>query len=230
MTDLTSVVTSVVTIDGPGGAGKGTISMGLAAHLGWHYLDSGALYRVLGLAAQRAGIDVTDEAGLGELARHLPVRFEAVDGGVKVILDDIDVTADIRTESAGNQASKVAAVPSVRAALLQRQRDFAQSPGLVADGRDMGTTVFPDAPLKIFLTASADERAKRRHKQLKEKGIEANIAALSAEIAERDARDEQRASSPLVAAEDARLLDTSDMDISEVLETTIDWARSTFAQ
>lgn len=217
----------VITIDGPGGAGKGTISMALAAHLGWHYLDSGALYRVLGLAAQLQGVDADDESGLEALARTLPVRFEPLHDGVKVMLNDRDVSADIRTEQAGNQASKVAVVPAARAALLQRQRDFARSPGLVADGRDMGTTVFPQAPLKIFLTASAEERAKRRYKQLKEKGIEANIAALSAEIAERDARDQQRASSPLVAAEDARLLDSSNMDISEVLKTAIDWTQET---
>ncbi len=214
---------SVITIDGPGGAGKGTISLAVASRLGWDYLDSGALYRVLGLAASRKHIAFDDESALAAEAATLGVSFGTGNSGlgVEVLLDGGEVTSDIRTESAGDRASKVAALPAVREALLQRQRDFKQPPGVVADGRDMGTTVFPDAPLKIFLTASAEERAKRRYKQLIEKGDDANIRALQSEIEARDRRDSERSTSPLRPAEDAVVLDTTEMDIESVVATVM---------
>ena len=210
---------SVVTIDGPGGAGKGTISLAVAGRLGWDYLDSGALYRVLGLAAIRKQIALDDEDALAAEAADLGISFGAGSSGlgVEVLLDGEEVTSDIRTESAGDAASRVAALPAVREALLRRQRDFERPPGVVADGRDMGTTVFPDAALKIFLTASAEERAKRRYKQLIEKGDNANIRALQSEIEARDRRDSERSTSPLRPAEDAVILDTTEMDIESVV-------------
>ena len=209
----------VVTIDGPSGSGKGTIAQLLADELAWHLLDSGALYRVLAYAAQQQGISIEAESdGLVALAGELPVSFSTIDADTHAMLDGQTVEAHIRTETAGNAASKVAAMPAVRLALLNRQRNFAQAPGLVADGRDMGTTVFPDAPAKIFLTASVEDRAQRRHKQLKQKGIDANFRALSEEIAERDARDANRAASPLRPADDALLLDSSGLTIEQVLQ------------
>lgn len=208
----------VITVDGPSGVGKGTISQLLARRFGWHFLDSGALYRLTALAAQRHAVALEDEPAVAAVAAGLDVVFRAgEEGEVKVILENQDVTNDIRTEQAGNNASKVAALPSVREALLQRQRDFATPPGLVADGRDMGTTVFPQADLKIFLTASAQVRAERRYKQLKEKGFDANLSSLVEEIEQRDERDRSRSASPLRPAEDAVSIDTSSKSIDEVL-------------
>jgi CMP/dCMP kinase len=211
----------ILTIDGPSGSGKGTISRRVASRLGWHLLDSGALYRLVALAGARAGLDPTNEPGHAALAGRMRVRFgEDARGEEQIWLGDPaeDVTGAIRTEEAGQGASRVAAWPSVRAALLQRQQDFAQPPGLVADGRDMGTVVFPRAPVKIFLTASAEERARRRHKQLNDKGSGASLAALSLEIAERDRRDSTRAVAPLKPAEDAVILDSTGLSIEAVVE------------
>jgi cytidylate kinase len=220
----------VLTIDGPSGSGKGTVSRAAAQALGWALLDSGALYRLVALAGRRAGMDLDDATGLADIARQFDIRF-GVDpqGDEQVWLDGRDVTREIRTETAGNDASKVASLPPVRAALLDRQRRFAMPPGLVADGRDMGTVVFPDARVKIFLTASADERAARRHKQLKEKGVAATLAALSREIAERDQRDITRSASPLVASSDAVLLDTTGMPVDAVIERVLEIARGRLA-
>ena len=204
----------VITVDGPSGAGKGTVAKLLAEQLKFKILDSGALYRLTGLLVNRAGNGFDNESQAAELASSMQVEFTA-DG---VILNGEDVSLAIRTESAGNDASKVAAMPAVRAALLDWQKAFAKMPGLIADGRDMGTTVFPQAPLKIFLTASAEERAQRRHKQLNEKGISSSIAALAAEIAERDERDRTRATSPLVPADDAIVIDSTSLSIDEVVQ------------
>jgi CMP/dCMP kinase len=216
----------VMTIDGPSGSGKGTVSRVAAKRLGWALLDSGALYRLVALGGRRAGIDLGDAAGLAKLAQNVDIRFDSTpDGGEIVWLAGREVTREIRTEVAGNDASKVAALPPVRAALLERQRSFAVAPGLVADGRDMGTVVFPGAQVKIFLTASAEERAARRYKQLKEKGVTATLAALSKEIAERDERDTTRTVSPLVASEDAVLLDTTGMSVDAVVERVLSIAR-----
>jgi len=210
------VTIPVVTVDGPSGTGKGTLSLHLAQSLGWHFLDSGALYRVLALHASRAGVALTDEAGVTALALRLPVSFAAGDGEPRVLLELEDVTAAIRTEEGGAAASVVAALPAVREALLARQRAFRQAPGLVADGRDMGTVVFPDAAFKLFLTASPEARAERRYKQLKGKGIDVNLAALLEDIRRRDQRDEQRAVAPLQPAPDAEILDTTNLGIPEV--------------
>ena len=216
----------VLTIDGPSGSGKGTVSRAAARALGWALLDSGALYRLVALAARQAGVSLDDGPELARLAHGLDIRFDSDDSGEEVVwLDGKQVTGAIRTEEAGNDASKVAAFPVVRAALLERQRRFAVPPGLVADGRDMGTVVFPQAEVKIFLTASAAERAARRHKQLKEKGVAATLAALSLEIAERDLRDSTRAASPLVASADAILLDTTGLSVDEVVERVLRAAR-----
>lgn len=222
----------VLTIDGPSGSGKGTISALVAQKLGWHMLDSGALYRLVALGAVRRGIDFNDISGLTTYAENLDVVFAVGENGPEtaILLEGEEVTDDIRTETAGNNASKVAAIPQVRSALLQRQRDFAREPGLVADGRDMGTVVFPAAQVKIFLTASAAERALRRYKQLKEKGISANLADLQAEIAERDERDSKRAVSPLVPASDAVVLDTSEMSIDEVTDKVLQLCQQGFGE
>jgi CMP/dCMP kinase len=213
----------VVTLDGPGGAGKGTISYMLAKKLGWHLLDSGALYRVLALAAQQHGISLDDEEELGRLAEVLDVQFRpAEDTPVcEVILEGREVSADIRTEVAGNNASIVAAHPAVRAGLLARQKAFQIAPGLIADGRDMGTVVFPAAPVKIFLTASTEERGERRYKQLKEKGFDVSLRDLCNEIKTRDERDANRAVSPLKSADDAILLDSTGLDVNEVFEQVL---------
>lgn len=211
----------VIAVDGPSGVGKGTLCRSLAEALGFHLLDSGSLYRLTALAAARAGLRDDDAGGLVQVAATLDVRFDSGEDDLVVLLAGADVTAAIRTESAGMAASKVAIVPEVRAALLQRQRDFRRAPGLVADGRDMGTVVFPDAPLKIFLVASPAERARRRHKQLSEKGVDANLAALETEIAERDARDAGRASAPLKPAPDAVILDTDDLGIDAVRDRAL---------
>lgn len=214
----------VITIDGPSGSGKGTIARLLARRLGWRILDSGALYRLLGLAAQRRGIPLDDEARLAQLARTMEVAFD----DERVLLDGDDVSLEIRTEEAGNRASQVAALPAVRQALLQWQRDYARAPGLVADGRDMGTVVFPEAPLKIFLTASAAERAKRRYNQLKEKGLDANLRDLIKEISERDERDRNRSVAPLRPAPDALELDSTGLSIEQVMERVLDEVRRTW--
>ena len=222
----------VLTIDGPSGSGKGTICALVAQELGWHLLDSGALYRLVALGAMRHDIELTDEAALAAYAAELDVQFELQpDGSAPRILLEGEVVGDaLRTEACGNAASKVAALEAVREALLQRQRDFQQSPGLVADGRDMGTVVFPQADVKIFLTASVDERAQRRYKQLKEKGISANLPDLLTEIAERDARDAERSVSPLKPAADAVMLDTTSLTINEVRDKVLGLCRERFEQ
>lgn len=215
----------VVTVDGPGGTGKGTLCQSLAKHLGWHLLDSGALYRVVALDALQHEVALDDEQAVTALAARLDLRFEPpeTDGEPIVpVLSGRDVGYAIRTEACGNAASRVAALPAVRAALLQRQRDFRRPPGLVADGRDMGTVVFPDAALKVFLTASPEARAERRYKQLKDKGMDGTLAGLLSEIAERDARDSQRAVSPLKPAPDAELIDTTQLGIDAVLHRVLE--------
>jgi cytidylate kinase len=216
----------VLAIDGPSGSGKGTVSRILAARLGWHLLDSGALYRLVALAGIDRGLDPEDSAAHAEVAGAMDVSF-GVDpsGGELVRLEGRDVTGRIREEQAGQGASRVAAWPAVREALLERQRRFARPPGLVADGRDMGTVVFPGAILKVYLTASADERAARRHKQLKDKGSAVSLAALSREIAERDLRDSTRAVAPLRPAEDALILDSTGLSVATVVERVLDLGR-----
>ena len=218
----------VLTIDGPSGSGKGTISREVARKLGWHLLDSGALYRVVALAGSMQQLAPQDVDGHTRIATSLQLRFGArPDGSELILLGDpaVDVTDRIRTEEAGQGASRVAAWPPVRTALLQRQRNFAAPPGLVADGRDMGTVVFPASPLKIFLTASAEERARRRYKQLKDKGSGVSLAALSREIAERDERDSKRSVSPLVPASDAVVVDSTHLDIAQVVAQVLELTR-----
>lgn len=204
----------VITVDGPSGSGKGTLAQRIAETLGWHFLDSGAIYRVLGLMVERAGISGDNVDKITKMAKNMPLSF---DRGM-VLLAGEDVAGAIRTETIGNAASKVAAIPQVREALLAWQRNYAKAPGLVADGRDMGTVVFPQAAVKIFLTASAEERAQRRYKQLKGKGLGVNLARLTEEIRERDERDSKRAVAPLIAAESAYQLDSTAMSIDEVYE------------
>lgn len=204
----------VITVDGPSGSGKGTLCALLAKQLGWNLLDSGALYRLLAFAAGNHGIDLTNEEALKKLAAHLDVQF--IDK--RIVLEGEEVTDAIRNEQIGAGASMVASLPAVREALLQRQRAFQEEPGLVADGRDMGTVVFPEAPLKVFLTASAEERARRRYLQLKAKGDDVNLASLLDEIRARDERDTQRAVAPLKPAADAILLDSTELSIEQVLE------------
>ena len=216
----------VITIDGPSSSGKGTISRMLARELGFQFLDSGALYRLLAFAAQRRGIALDDESALAALSGELDIRFPADGEGDRVLLDGEDVGDAIRTEAAGGGASRVAALPAVREALLDRQRRFRLLPGLVADGRDMGTVVFPDAEAKIFLTASAEERARRRCKQLKEKGVSVVFDDVLADIQVRDERDACRSVAPLRPAQDADLVDTSELDIPATIERLRDFLKN----
>ncbi len=209
---------SIITIDGPSGAGKGTIARIISENLKWNLLDSGAIYRILALVALQKNVELTNKIELSKLALSLDVIFTADEKNEQVVLlEGIDVSKEIRTEVCGNAASKIAAIDVVRDALLQRQRDFAQSPGLVADGRDMGTVVFPEAEIKVYLTASAKERAKRRYKQLKQNEFDVNLAALIKEIEERDYRDLSREVAPLKPAEDAIVIDSSDLTIEQVV-------------
>lgn len=218
--------TPVITVDGPSGAGKGTLCMLLAEKLGYHLLDSGAIYRVLALAAIHHGVDLESEDALVPLAMHLDVQFIAEGDLVKVILEGEDVSGELRKEETGNAASKIAALPRVREALLRRQRAFNVEPGLVADGRDMGTVVFPEAPVKIFLDASAEERAQRRFKQLQLKGLDVRFDDLLSEIEERDYRDRNRAVAPLRPADDALVLDSTSLNIEQVLEKALQYIES----
>ncbi len=218
----------VVALDGPGGSGKGSLGRRLSAKLGYHLLDSGALYRLAALSALQQGVDLDDAAALARVARELDVAFRVGDGDppVRALLNGREVDQELRSERCGEAASRVAAVPAVRTALLGRQRDFRRAPGLVADGRDMGTVVFPDAVLKVFLTATAAERARRRHKQLIAKGISASLNTLLGYIQERDRRDSERTVAPLKPAADAVVMDTSDVSLDEVLDRVMNLARA----
>lgn len=213
----------VLTIDGPSGSGKGTISRLVAEELGWHLLDSGAIYRAVGYAAGMAGIDLTDAEAVTRMAESARIVFRAPkDGGeTRVIVNGHDATDELRTETAGAAASAIAAYPSVRSALFDKQRGFRKAPGLVADGRDMGTVIFPDAPYKVFLTASAEERARRRYKQLKDKGLSVTLAALLREIQARDERDATRAVAPLRPADDALTIDTTGIPVDGVVAAVL---------
>ena len=214
----------VIAIDGPTASGKGTVAALVAEKLGFHYLDSGAIYRVLAVAVEQAGLNPDVQADLERIismAANLPVQFQ----GAQVLLDSVDVSETIRTEAAGVMASRLAVVPEVRAGLLQRQRDFRQAPGLVADGRDMGSVVFPDSVLKVFLTASAQVRAERRVKQIEARGQQADFQAIFSDLMARDKRDSERAVAPLKPCDDALVLDCSAMPIDQVLETIHNWAK-----
>ncbi len=214
----------VLTIDGPSGAGKGTVSRAVAKKLGWNYLDSGSIYRALAIAVLEKGLKLDDVAAISELAGKMRLEFEC-DDDLAVFLEGREITRQLGMEETGNTASIVAAYPEVRAVLLQKQKDFKQNPGLVADGRDMGTVVFPDAQFKVYLTASAVERARRRYKQLIEKGIDANIDKITREIQERDRRDQQRQTAPLKKADDALLIDSSELTIEQVIDKVMNLVR-----
>ena len=218
----------LITVDGPSGVGKGTICLLLSQKLDWPVLDSGALYRLTAVAAMQDGVDESQESALEQIARDLDIVFESTATGLKYILRNQDVSERIREEASGNMASKVAAIPGVRAALLEKQRSFANDAGLIADGRDMGTVVFPDAPLKIYLTASAEERAERRYKQLKDKGIDVNIRDLVADLTARDERDSNRKVAPLKPADDAEIIDTTSLSIAEVETKVLQLANDKF--
>jgi CMP/dCMP kinase len=211
----------VIAVDGPSGTGKGTLCVRLARRLGWHFLDSGALYRVVAALAERSGLSLEDGPGLARLAAQLDIAFRETQGGITVHCSSEDLTELVRTESCGAAASKVAALPEVRAALLAVQKGFRRVPGLVADGRDMGTVVFPDARLKVFLTASPEARAERRHNQLKQQGIKVTLEMLRQDIGERDVRDSARTVSPLRPAPDAVVVDTSNLGIDAVFERVL---------
>ena len=208
----------VLTIDGPSGAGKGTVSRLAASRLRWHYLDSGALYRAVGVAASWADLDLSDPAALVRCTFDTAIEFREVGEDLRVLVNGSDATGELRLETTGTLASAIAAIPEVRAALKERQRAFRREPGLVADGRDMGTVIFPDATTKVFLTASAEERARRRHNQLNEKGVSVTFDGLLREILARDARDAQRTVAPLKPADDAVLIDTTGLSIDEVVD------------
>ncbi len=214
-----NLIVPVIAIDGPSASGKGTVAAAVAQRLGFHYLDSGSLYRLVALAAQRASVDYAEETSVARLAVDLPAEFAAA----RIFLSGEDVTDAIRSEACSAGASKIAALPSVRAALLERQRAYRRMPGLVAEGRDMGSVVFPDAQLKVFLTASAEARADRRHKQLIEKGMSANIRTLLQDLQERDARDAARTVAPLQRSADAELLETSQLSVEQAVQTVLEW-------
>jgi cytidylate kinase len=211
----------VLAIDGPSGAGKGTVSRLAASRLGWNYLDSGALYRAVGVAASWADLDLSDPAALVRCTFDTAIEFREERAGLRVLVNGSDATDELRLETTGTLASAIAAIPEVRSALKERQRAFRREPGLVADGRDMGTVIFPDATAKVFLTASAEERARRRHNQLKEKGVSVTFDGLLREILSRDARDAQRTVAPLKPAEDAVLSDTTGLSIDEVVDRVL---------
>ncbi len=217
----------IITIDGPSGSGKGTIARKLADKLSWHYLESGAIYRVLAFASLEANIDFGNVEQLITIAKALPVEFDSKDES-RILWSNQDITDVIHTEQCGNLASKIAAIPEIRAALLARQRFFCAEPGLVTDGRDMGTVVFPDAQLKIFIVAERAERAKRRYRQLKEKGINVSLESILSELAERDYRDENRLVSPLKPAQDAVLLDTTFLNIDQTFDQVMMWVQKAF--
>ncbi|RKS85261.1 cytidylate kinase [Orbus hercynius] len=216
----------VIAVDGPSGVGKGTLSVSLAQHLNWHLLDSGAIYRVLALSAIHHHVALDDEKALAQHASVLPLEFKTVNDCVQILLNKTDVSGEIRMQEMGEAASKIASLPKVREALLKRQRDFRTLPGLVADGRDMGTVVFCDAPVKLFLEASAHSRAERRMKQLQEKGICAKFGEILQEITERDERDRTRAVAPLKPAADAYLIDSTNLTIEQVFQQALQFIKS----